>query len=157
MVISVRVLCDRVLCGLICRVSWRFCLVRWFDHRYPHGVLRSCPNPVGKIRPRSVLSSYFSYALKLISFSPSGRYSLPLKVAYISIILGNILHAVAYKANFLYLILMGRIVSGLGFTGFLYSKRYCSGKYHIAAMLCAEFKHVYRSPYHRNPPTDHTC
>ncbi|KAJ7304536.1 membrane transporter [Mycena albidolilacea] len=55
-----------------------------------------------------------------------GRYSLPLKVVYISIILGSILHAVAYKANFLYLILMGRIVSGLGFTGFLYSKRYCS-------------------------------
>jgi hypothetical protein len=73
-----------------------------------------------------------SYALRLLYFSPSGRYSLPLKVAYISIILGNILHAVAYKARFLYLILVGRIVSGLGFTGFMYSKRYCSGKYRIA-------------------------
>jgi len=55
-----------------------------------------------------------------------GRYSLPLKVAYLSLILGNILHAVAYRAHFLYLILMGRIVSGFGFTGFMYTKRYCS-------------------------------
>ncbi|KAJ7227876.1 major facilitator superfamily domain-containing protein [Mycena haematopus] len=55
-----------------------------------------------------------------------GRYSLPLKVAYISLIVGNILHAVAYQARFLYLILLGRIVSGLGFTGFMYVKRYCS-------------------------------
>ncbi|KAJ7304525.1 hypothetical protein DFH08DRAFT_51513 [Mycena albidolilacea] len=55
-----------------------------------------------------------------------GRYSLSLKVAYISIILGNILHAVAYKARFLYLILVGRVISGLGFTGFMYSKHYCS-------------------------------
>ncbi|KAF7370088.1 hypothetical protein MSAN_00638800 [Mycena sanguinolenta] len=58
-----------------------------------------------------------------------GRYSIPLKVAYISVILGNILHAVAYRAHFLYLILMGRIVSGFGFTGFMYIKRYCSGKW----------------------------
>ncbi|KAF7356112.1 hypothetical protein MVEN_00941600 [Mycena venus] len=55
-----------------------------------------------------------------------GRYSLPLKVAYLSVFLGSILHAVAYRAHFLYLILMGRIVSGLGFTGFMYTKRYCS-------------------------------
>ncbi|KAJ6481079.1 major facilitator superfamily domain-containing protein [Mycena sanguinolenta] len=55
-----------------------------------------------------------------------GRYSVPLKVVYISIILGSILHAVAYRAHFLYLILIGRIVSGFGFTGFLYIKRYCS-------------------------------
>ncbi|KAJ6525126.1 major facilitator superfamily domain-containing protein [Mycena capillaripes] len=55
-----------------------------------------------------------------------GRYSLPLKVAYISIFFGSILHAVAYRAHFLYFILMGRIVSGLGFTGFMYAKRFCS-------------------------------
>ncbi|KAF7370172.1 hypothetical protein MSAN_00647700 [Mycena sanguinolenta] len=55
-----------------------------------------------------------------------GRYSVPLKVAYISLILGSILHAVAYRAHFLYLILIGRIVSGFGFTGFMYIKRYCS-------------------------------
>ena len=41
-------------------------------------------------------------------------------------VLGNVLYALAYRANFLYLILIGRIVSGLGFISFLYSKRYCS-------------------------------
>ncbi|KAJ7117423.1 major facilitator superfamily domain-containing protein [Mycena epipterygia] len=55
-----------------------------------------------------------------------GRYSRPLKIAYVSLILGNILHAVAYEARFLYLILIGRIVTGFGFTGFMYTKRYCS-------------------------------
>ncbi|KAJ7113238.1 membrane transporter [Mycena crocata] len=55
-----------------------------------------------------------------------GRYTRPLIVAYVALFLGNILHAVAYPANFLYLILMGRIVSGLAFTGFMYTKRYCS-------------------------------
>ncbi|KAF7356130.1 hypothetical protein MVEN_00943600 [Mycena venus] len=55
-----------------------------------------------------------------------GRYSLPLKVAHLSVFLGSILHAGAYRAHFLYLILMGRIVSGLGFIGFVYTKCYCS-------------------------------
>ncbi|KAJ7021098.1 membrane transporter [Mycena alexandri] len=55
-----------------------------------------------------------------------GRYTRPLQISYIAIIVGYILHAVAYKANFLYLILIGRIVAGLGFTGFMYMKRYCS-------------------------------
>ncbi|KAK7024830.1 major facilitator superfamily domain-containing protein [Favolaschia claudopus] len=55
-----------------------------------------------------------------------GRYSFPLNVAYLALILGSILHAVAYKAHFLYLILLGRIVCGLAFTGFMYIKRYCS-------------------------------
>ncbi|KAJ7736585.1 major facilitator superfamily domain-containing protein [Mycena maculata] len=55
-----------------------------------------------------------------------GRYTRPLRIAYVSLIIGNILHAVAYEAKFLYLILLGRIVSGLGFTGFMYTKRYCS-------------------------------
>ncbi|KAJ6605317.1 major facilitator superfamily domain-containing protein [Mycena vulgaris] len=55
-----------------------------------------------------------------------GRYTRPLNIAYVSLIIGNILHAVAYRAKFLYLILLGRIVSGLGFSGFMYTKRYCS-------------------------------
>ena len=40
--------------------------------------------------------------------------------------LGHILYGLAYKANFLYLILISRIVSGLGFTFWMYAKRYCS-------------------------------
>ncbi|KAJ7651414.1 major facilitator superfamily domain-containing protein [Roridomyces roridus] len=55
-----------------------------------------------------------------------GRYTRPLRMVWFSLILGNILHAVAYQAKFLYLILIGRMVTGLGFTGFMYTKRYCS-------------------------------
>lgn len=40
--------------------------------------------------------------------------------------MGHILYATAYKANWLYLILLGRIVLGLSFTMFMYTKRYCS-------------------------------
>jgi len=55
-----------------------------------------------------------------------GRYTRPLHFACASSILGHVLYAVAYKANWLYLILIGRIVSGLSFTFFMYAKRYCS-------------------------------
>ena len=41
-------------------------------------------------------------------------------------VLGNVLYGLAYRANFLYLILIGRIVSGVGYIAFMYSKRYCS-------------------------------
>lgn len=40
--------------------------------------------------------------------------------------LGNIIYGLAYRSNFLYLILIGRIVAGFGFIAFMYSKRYCS-------------------------------
>ncbi|KXN83007.1 hypothetical protein AN958_01942 [Leucoagaricus sp. SymC.cos] len=55
-----------------------------------------------------------------------GGYSLPLNVSCGASILGHILYACAYKANFLYLILIGRIVNGFGFTMWMYCKRYCS-------------------------------
>ncbi|KAK7696389.1 hypothetical protein QCA50_001043 [Cerrena zonata] len=55
-----------------------------------------------------------------------GRYRRPLNFACASSILGHVLYALAYKANWLYLILLGRMVSGLSFTFFMYSKRYCS-------------------------------
>lgn len=41
-------------------------------------------------------------------------------------ILGNLLHALAFLADFLYLILIGRIVAGFGFTSFMFTRRYCS-------------------------------
>ena len=56
----------------------------------------------------------------------SGRYKRPLQFAYAAMLLGNILHAMAYYFNWLYLILLGRIVTGFGFTSFMYTKRYCS-------------------------------
>jgi MFS family permease len=45
---------------------------------------------------------------------------------YAAMFLGNILYGLAYRADYLYLILIGRIVSGFGFTTFMYFKRYCS-------------------------------
>ena len=41
-------------------------------------------------------------------------------------VLGSVLYGLAYRANFLYLILLGRMVQGCGFIGFLYTKRYCT-------------------------------
>ncbi|KAF8170363.1 major facilitator superfamily domain-containing protein [Pholiota molesta] len=54
------------------------------------------------------------------------QYAKPLNIAYSAAILGNIIYALAYRVNWLYMILLGRIVSGFGFIAFLYSKRYCS-------------------------------
>ena len=45
-----------------------------------------------------------------------GRYKLPLHISCGASIIGHILYACAYKANWLYLILLGRIVSGLAFS-----------------------------------------
>ncbi|KAF8623864.1 hypothetical protein AX17_007266 [Amanita inopinata Kibby_2008] len=55
-----------------------------------------------------------------------GGYKLPLHISCAASILGHILYALAYHANFLYLILIGRIVSGFGFSMWMYCKRYCS-------------------------------
>ncbi|KAI8995230.1 major facilitator superfamily domain-containing protein [Trametes punicea] len=55
-----------------------------------------------------------------------GRYKRPLHFACASAFLGNILYALAYRANWLYLILLGRIVNGFAFTFWMYNKRYCS-------------------------------
>lgn len=49
-----------------------------------------------------------------------------MNIAYSAAVLGNIIYALAYRVNLLYMILLGRIVSGFGFIAFLYSKRYCS-------------------------------
>ncbi len=56
----------------------------------------------------------------------SGQYAFPLHFACGSLALGSLLYGLAYKTKFLYLILLGRMVQGLGYTFFMYSKRYCS-------------------------------
>jgi hypothetical protein len=56
----------------------------------------------------------------------TGRYKKPLYMSYASMVLGNVLYALAYRANFLYLILIGRTVTGFGLISFMYAKRYCS-------------------------------
>ena len=43
-----------------------------------------------------------------------------------SMLVGNILYGLAYYANWLYLILIGRMICGLGYTFWMYNKRYCS-------------------------------
>ncbi|KAA1470947.1 MFS general substrate transporter [Dentipellis sp. KUC8613] len=55
-----------------------------------------------------------------------GAYSMPLHFACANAILGHIFYGLAYRAHFLYLILIGRIVVGFAFTNFMYSKRFCS-------------------------------
>lgn len=56
----------------------------------------------------------------------TGGYKIPLHVCCASSVLGQALYAIAYRANFLYLILIGRMVNGCAFTMFMYCKRYCS-------------------------------
>lgn len=51
---------------------------------------------------------------------------MPFNVAYFTTLVGNVLYALAYRANFLYLTLIGRIVSGFGCISFMYTKRYCT-------------------------------
>ncbi|KAF9266887.1 MFS general substrate transporter [Marasmius fiardii PR-910] len=63
--------------------------------------------------------------LPLMKFDQGG-YSRPLHLSCASNMLGLILYALAYKANYLYLILIGRIVSGIGFSMWMYCKRYVS-------------------------------
>ncbi|KAF9483488.1 membrane transporter [Pholiota conissans] len=64
--------------------------------------------------------------LVFITRLDKGQYAGPFNIAYAAAFLGNVIYALAYRANWLYLILIGRMVSGFGFISFLYSKRYCS-------------------------------
>ncbi|TDL23365.1 MFS general substrate transporter [Rickenella mellea] len=55
-----------------------------------------------------------------------GKYGRPLHVCCGFMVLGHVLYGLAYHANFLYLILLGRMVQGVGFAFSMYTKRYCS-------------------------------
>lgn len=55
-----------------------------------------------------------------------GQYAMPLHVGCLAAILGHIAYATAYRLHFLYLILIGRCLNGISFTGFMYTKRYCT-------------------------------
>ena len=55
-----------------------------------------------------------------------GTYLFALHLCCASALVGSILYALAYKAHFLYLILIARIVTGVSFVQFMYTKRYCS-------------------------------
>ncbi|KAF9647577.1 MFS general substrate transporter [Thelephora ganbajun] len=55
-----------------------------------------------------------------------GVYKIPINLCCSMSIVGNLCHALAHKANFLYLILIGRMIMGVAFTFFMYAKKYCS-------------------------------
>jgi hypothetical protein len=66
------------------------------------------------------MSTYFKYL-----------YRPPLHIACASLIVGHILYALADVANCVYLILLGRLVNGLGFTGWLFTKKYCTDPHFV--------------------------
>ncbi|KAF8621395.1 hypothetical protein AX15_007848 [Amanita polypyramis BW_CC] len=55
-----------------------------------------------------------------------GTYGLPLHLSCAACILGHIIYSLAFRARYLYLLLIGRIVNGFGFAMWMYCKRYCS-------------------------------
>ncbi|KAH7915683.1 major facilitator superfamily domain-containing protein [Hygrophoropsis aurantiaca] len=55
-----------------------------------------------------------------------GKYTRPLHLSCGAGIIGNVLYAIAYRTNCLYLILVGRCVLGISFSMWMYCKRYCS-------------------------------
>ncbi|CAA21054.1 transmembrane transporter [Schizosaccharomyces pombe] len=58
-------------------------------------------------------------------------YFRPLIVSCISQIIGHLLYSLAYRAQWLYLILIGRMCNGVGFTMFLYHKKYLTDKHFV--------------------------
>ncbi|KAL1412171.1 hypothetical protein Q8F55_003181 [Vanrija albida] len=71
-----------------------------------------------------VVASLLS-VLPMMAFD-QGAYTRPLHIACGCTVLGMALYGLAYAANWLYLILIGRLVCGVGWTFFMYVKRYCS-------------------------------
>ncbi|KAF8998734.1 major facilitator superfamily domain-containing protein [Cyathus striatus] len=55
-----------------------------------------------------------------------GQYRRPFVIAYISAFIGNVLYALAYTFDFLYLLLIGRMILGISFTSFMFSRKYCT-------------------------------
>ncbi|KAG2138727.1 major facilitator superfamily domain-containing protein [Suillus bovinus] len=55
-----------------------------------------------------------------------GMYRMPLHVSCCFAILGHVAYALAFRTNFLYLILIGRCLLGVAFSMFMYGKRYCT-------------------------------
>ncbi|VDC01986.1 unnamed protein product [Peniophora sp. CBMAI 1063] len=55
-------------------------------------------------------------------------YKIPLLISCVAAVVGNVLYGLAYRANYLYLILIGRMVLGIAFTNFLYTKRFFSDR-----------------------------
>ncbi|ORX98323.1 MFS general substrate transporter [Basidiobolus meristosporus CBS 931.73] len=52
------------------------------------------------------------------------HYRPPLDIACLTLFVGHVLYALADYTQFLYLILIGRLVNGIGFTGWMFVKKY---------------------------------
>ncbi|KAK7439759.1 hypothetical protein VKT23_015868 [Stygiomarasmius scandens] len=73
----------------------------------------------------TVFSGLTLIPLTLFKYDKGG-YKIPLHLCCFTLFLGLVLYALAYHFNFLYLILIGRCVNGVGFSMWMYCKRYCS-------------------------------
>ena len=73
--------------------------------------------------PRLFRHSCITNELKTVC---QGTYKFPLHLCCATALVGGILYALAYRAHFLYLVLISRIVTGVSFAQFMYSERYCS-------------------------------
>jgi len=75
---------------------------------------------------RATATGTLTHLTDALMLALSGNYKLPLHLSCAASILGHVLYACAYPARQLYLILAGRIVSGIAFSMFMYHKRYCA-------------------------------
>ncbi|KAF8991312.1 major facilitator superfamily domain-containing protein [Cyathus striatus] len=65
-------------------------------------------------------------ALLVVKRFDGGQYRRPFVIAYIAALIGNVIYALAYTFNFLYLLLIGRMIVGISFTSFMFSRMYCA-------------------------------
>ena len=96
----------------------------WTRHRYPDIYLSPGPRPTLEVRQRYQIAPAPLSPTSLIEVA--GGYKIPIHLCCSMSIVGNLCYALAHKANFLYLILIGRMITGIAFTFFMYAKKYCS-------------------------------
>ena len=66
------------------------------------------------------------YILNELKTVCQGTYKIALHLCCATALVGNIIYGLAYRAHFLYLILISRIVTGVSFAQSVYIMRYCS-------------------------------
>ncbi|WBW74539.1 transmembrane transporter [Schizosaccharomyces osmophilus] len=80
----------------------------------------------------TLVSLAFMYPMLLFANPKSAHgytlYFRPLLISCFSQIIGHMLYSLAYRAHWVYLILIGRMFNGIGFTMFLYHKKYLADK-----------------------------
>ncbi|EPX72681.1 membrane transporter [Schizosaccharomyces octosporus yFS286] len=83
----------------------------------------------------TLVSLAFMYPMLLFANPKSAHgytlYFRPLFTSCFAHIIGHLLYSLAYRAHWIYLILIGRMFNGIGFTMFLYHKKYLADKYFV--------------------------